>query len=135
MEEMNISHLAGRSCLAISGGERQQVLIARALMQEPKVILFDEPTAHLDYGNTYRTLQMVRRMADKGFAVVITTHDPKQALLLGGRAGIIDGNGRMSAGPVEEIVTKENLSRIYQIDLNLTEVPAAERTVCVMPKL
>ena len=57
MKQMGIDHLADRSYMEISGGERQQALIARAIVQEPEVILFDEPTAHLDYGNQHRVLK------------------------------------------------------------------------------
>lgn len=135
MEELSIAHLAERSYLQISGGERQQALIARAVMQDPKIILFDEPTAHLDYGNTYRTLQMVKAMAARGFAVIITTHDPNQALLLEGKAGLIDGGGHMISGPVDEIVTEEHLSEIYHCDLKLIQVDEMDRTACVTPKL
>ena len=68
---MNIDYLAEKSYMNISGGERQQVLIARAIVQEPKAILFDEPTAHLDYGNQQRVLKRVRKMAEEGFSVII----------------------------------------------------------------
>ena len=135
MEEIGIDHLADRSYIRISGGERQQALIARAVMQQPQIILFDEPTAHLDYGNTYRTLKMVRAMADKGFAVVITTHDPNQALLLGGKAGILDADGHMECGPVEEIITQERLSGIYNCDLKLVTIEEMDRTACITPAL
>ncbi len=135
MKELSIEHLAERSYIQISGGEQQQVLIARAVMQDPKVILFDEPTAHLDFGNTYRTLQMVKKMAERGFAVIITTHDPNQALLLGGKAGMIDVGGHMVSGPVEEIVTEERLSQIYNCDLKLVQVEEMDRVACVTPKL
>ena len=135
MEEMGIAHLADRSYMRISGGERQQALIARAVMQEPQVILFDEPTAHLDYGNSYRTLEMVKAMAEKGFAVVITTHDPNQALLLGGKAGILDAGGRMTCGPVEEIITEERLEEIYGCALRLVRIEEMDRTACITPKL
>ena len=135
MEDLSIGHLAERSYMQIIGGERQQALIARAIMQDPRIILFDEPTAHLDYGNTYRTLQMVKEMAEKGFAVIITTHDPNQALLLGGKAGIIDGSGHMISGPVSEIVTEEQLSQIYNCDLKLVQIEEMDRVACVTPKL
>ena len=135
MEELGIAHLADRSYIQISGGERQQVLIARAVMQNPEVILFDEPTAHLDYGNSYRTLELVREMAGKGFAVVITTHDPNQALLLGGKAGIIDREGCMTCGPVDEIITENRLADIYDCPLRLIRIDEMDRVACITPKL
>ena len=135
MEELGIAKLADRSYLQISGGERQQALIARAVMQDPKVILFDEPTAHLDYGNAYRTLKMVRSMAERGFAVVLTTHDPNQALLLGGKAGIIDREGHMISGTVDQIVTEERLAEVYDCDLKLVTIEEMDRIACVTPAL
>lgn len=65
LERMNISHIAGKSYTEISGGERQQVTIARALTQQPQIILLDEPTAHLDYGNQYRVVQMIKELAQE----------------------------------------------------------------------
>lgn len=111
MQEMGIDHLADRSYMEISGGERQEAMIARAIVQEPEVILFDEPTAHLDYGNQHRMLKMIRKMSQKGYAVVITTHNPDHALLLGDKAGILDKEGRMVSGPSREIITRKAYRR------------------------
>ncbi len=135
LEEIGIVDLAERSYLKISGGERQQALIARAMMQEPKIILFDEPTAHLDYGNAYRTLKMVKRMSEKGFAVAITTHDPNQALLLGGNAAVLDRSGHLISGPTEKIVTEDRLAEVYDCDLKLIRIDEMDRTACIAPKL
>ncbi|MEA4923587.1 MAG: ABC transporter ATP-binding protein [Eubacteriaceae bacterium] len=135
LDEMGISHLANRSYMEISGGERQQAMIARATAQEPEVILFDEPTAHLDYGNQHRTLKMIRKMAHKGYAVVITTHNPDHALLLGDKAGIIDKDGHMVSGPCREIITEESLSRVYNCQLRLVYIDEMDRIACVAPKL
>ena len=135
LRTMELESFADRVYTQLSGGERQLVLIARALAQQPEILLLDEPTAHLDYGNTYRTLRMVKDMAERGFAVVITTHDPNQALLLGGRAGVIDRKGRMTSGPVGEIVTEERLSQIYDCALKLVDIEEIDRLVCVTPDL
>ena len=86
LDQMKISHLA-QSIHRISGGERQQVSIARALAQRPKVILMDEPTAHLDYGNQIKVLKIIKELAAEGYAAVITTHNPDHALLLGRGGG------------------------------------------------
>ena len=135
MKDLGIEHLADRSYVKISGGERQQVLIARAIMARPEIILFDEPTAHLDYGNAYRTLQMVKHMAERGFAVVMTTHDPNHALLLGGKTGIIDRTGHMYCGPAEEILTEEHLAGIYNCPLRLIDIEEMQRRACITPNL
>ncbi|MBR6444189.1 MAG: ABC transporter ATP-binding protein [Firmicutes bacterium] len=135
LEELGIDHLAERSYLEISGGERQQAMIARELVQDPKVILFDEPTAHLDYGNQHRMLKLIRSMSRKGYAVVITTHNPDHALLLKDRAGILDKEGHMTCGPSEEIITEESLSKVYDCDLRLVHIEEMDRRACVAPKL
>ena len=135
LEDLGIDHLAERSYLEISGGERQQAMIARALIQDPKVILFDEPTAHLDYGNQHRMLKIVRNMSRKGYAVVITTHNPDHALLLRDNAGILDSSGHMISGPSDEIITEENLSNVYRYDLKLIYIKELDRYACIAPKL
>ena len=135
LASMGIDHLADKSYLNLSGGERQQLLIARAIVQEPEVILFDEPTAHLDYGNQHRVLQRVRQMAEDGFSVVITTHNPDHALLLGDKAAIVSRDGKIIQGTSEEILTEEMLTKVYGIDLKLTYIEELGRKACLVPEL
>ena len=135
LESMGIGHLAEKSYRNISGGERQQVLIARAIVQQPRVVLFDEPTAHLDYGNQHRVLERIRQMAEEGFSVVITTHNPDHALLLGDQAAIVSRDGTIMQGSSEEIITEETLRRIYGIDLQLLWVGELGRKACLVPGL
>ena len=132
---LELTHLAHRPYTNISGGERQQCIIARAVVQEPRAILFDEPTASLDYGNQARVLRLVRRMADQGFSVVMTTHNPDHALLLGGRTAVLDRQGRLVCGPTEMIMTTERLRTIYHTDLLLEYVPSLDRVACMQAKL
>jgi hypothetical protein len=105
LRSMGIADLAGKSYLEISGGERQQVLIARAIAQQPLAILFDEPTAHLDYGNQHRVLRRIKDMAQEGFSVIITTHNPDHALLLGDKAAVVSRDGHITQGDVRDIIT------------------------------
>lgn len=135
LRSMNIDHLAEKSYLNISGGERQQLLIARAIVQEPEAVLFDEPTAHLDYGNQHRVLKRVKKMAEDGYSVIITTHNPDHALMLGGMAAIVGRDGSITQGECEKIVTQEELSRIYGIDIRLKWMEELGRQVCLVPKL
>lgn len=135
LKSMGLENLADKSYLNISGGERQQLLIARAIVQEPEVVLFDEPTAHLDFGNQHRVLKMVRKMADEGYSVVMTTHNPDHALLLGGRAAIVSRDGTIMQGECEDIVTEENLKKVYGIDLKLLYVDELGRKACLVPEL
>lgn len=133
LKAMRLEHLAEKSYMEISGGERQQLLIARSIVQRPKAVLFDEPTAHLDYGNQHRVLKHVHKMADKGYSVVITTHNPDHALLLGDKAAIVDKNGRIIQGSSTEIITEERLCEVYDINLKLMWIEELGRTVCLVP--
>lgn len=135
MAELGIEHLANKAYTEISGGERQQVTIARAIVQEPEIILFDEPTAHLDYGNQYRILQLIRRMSAKNYAVIITTHNPDHAILLGGKAAILDRSGHLDYGDAEQVITEERLKKVYNTELRLLDLPELERIACLPPKL
>ena len=132
MERMQISHLASKPIQQISGGERQQVQIARVLVQRPNVIFMDEPTNHLDYGNQIKVLQIIAQLArDEGVAIVLTTHMPDQAFLLGGKTGIMDQTGAFISGQTAEIVTQDTLCRIYQTEICLSYVPQVTRVVCM----
>jgi len=135
LETLNIAHLANRPYTDISGGERQQAVIARAIARNPAAILFDEPTAHLDYGNQHRILLLLRSMAQRGFSVVITTHNPDHAILLGGSAAIIDRDGYLASGECHEVITEARLMNLYRTNLRMTYVPEVSRTVCVTPPL
>lgn len=135
LSKLRIDHLKNRSYMNISGGERQQVMIARAIVQQPKVILFDEPTSHLDYGNQHKILSLVKNMAEEGYSIIITTHNPDHALLLGDKAAIVEANGRITSGKSNEIITEEKLREIYNVDLRLLPVDELNRTACLVPKL
>ena len=80
---MGIAHLADAIYTRISGGERQLVLIARALAQEARMVVMDEPTANLDFGNQVRVLERIRALAADGIGVLLSTHDPDHAFLQG----------------------------------------------------
>jgi len=119
LEMVGIRHLAQRECTSLSGGEWQLVLIARALAQQPEILLLDEPTAHLDLGNQMRVLQVIHHLALSGLAVVCTTHAPDHALLLDGTAALMD-KGRITAlGKPADILTSARLRETYGVPVEI----------------
>ncbi len=115
MEKVKISRLAERSYLELSGGERQLVLIARALAQNCSYVIMDEPVSGLDYGNQLHLLDLVRELAADGPAVVLTTHHPEQAVFLGGRALLLQEGRLLADGPADAVVTRAQVCALYNI--------------------
>lgn len=113
LERLGIAHLAARPVTMISGGERQLVLVARALAQEPRFVVLDEPTASLDFGNQGKVMRQIRRLAADGLGVLFTTHDPNQALGHADRVALLRGGGVMAEGPVADILDAERLAALY----------------------
>ena len=105
----------------LSGGERQMVLIARALAQEAELLVLDEPAAHLDYGNEARVMEQVKGLSRKGYGVLLVTHGPGQAFLWADQAAAVGRDGFFAAGRPEEVLTEETLSRLYGADVQLAE--------------
>jgi iron complex transport system ATP-binding protein len=114
LDRLGIAHLAERPTTMISGGERQLVLIARALAQEPRFVVLDEPTASLDFGNQGKVMAQVRQLAADGLGVMFTTHDPNQALGHADRVALLRDGGVIAAGPAREILTAERLEELYR---------------------
>ena len=131
LKTISIEHLADKSYTEISGGERQLTIIARALAQQPKAIIFDEPTAHLDYGNQHRILRLIKSLSERGYGIIITTHNPDHALLLGGNVGILSSDGTLVSGGCEEIITEERLKEVYKTSLRLLRIEELDRIVCL----
>ncbi|MFZ3130121.1 MAG: ABC transporter ATP-binding protein [Desulfosporosinus sp.] len=131
LKQTRLEHLADKSYTQISGGERQQVQIARVLAQESEIILLDEPTDHLDYGNQLKILQIISDLAKKGLTIIMSTHMPDHAILLGGKVGILDREGHMLVGAANTIISEESLRNIYNTQLHLIYIEQLNRMTCV----
>jgi iron complex transport system ATP-binding protein len=127
---LGIEDLASHDYTRISGGQRQLALIARALAQEASILVLDEPTASLDFGNQAIVLARIRDLAAQNYGIVLSTHDPDHALMVATRVAIIADGGVRALGPVEEVVTAETLSEIYRTEVRVEQTSSGHR-VCV----
>ena len=115
LETLGIAALAGRVYTKISGGERQLALIARALAQEPAILLLDEPTASLDFGNQIRVLEHLVHLRERGIAILMSTHQPEHALRCANRTALV-GEGRLLAlGTTRDVAIAAHLARLYGV--------------------
>jgi iron complex transport system ATP-binding protein len=122
IEMVGVTHLRDKVYTKISGGERQLVLIARTLAQQPQILLLDEPTSHLDFKNQSLVLCMVRRLAKRGLSVIMTSHFPNQAFTFSGQVVLMHNGGFIANGTPQEVITEENLKTIYGIECRIYKV-------------
>lgn len=134
MQQLGIGGLAPRDYSRLSGGQRQLVLIARALAQDTPLIVMDEPTASLDFGNQAQVLAQIETLArdanTNGRGVILSTHDPDQAFALNARVLLMHNGSVLADGPAAEVLSGENLSTVYGLNITV-ETTTSGRRVCL----
>lgn len=132
--QLGIGALASRAYTTLSGGERQLTLIARALAQEARILILDEPASALDYGNQIRLLGQLRKLADAGYAVLFTTHHPEHVLIAADRAALL-AEGRITlCDTPARVLTSESLKRLYGVDIEwLTKADGRQAFWPILP--
>jgi len=135
MDRTNTRHLARRPFGATSGGERQRVLLARALAQKARVFLLDEPTAHLDLAHQGETLELLRDLRDSGAAVICTLHDLNLASLVSDRMVLLREGRVYAQGLPEEVLTADSLRAVYGVETLVLPHPRSARPVVLPPGL
>jgi len=133
LAESGIAHLSEAIYTRISGGERQLTLIARALAQDARLVVLDEPTASLDFGNQVRVLDRVLGLAEQGMGVLLSTHNPDHALVCANRVLLLHAGRILEAGAPEAVITPENLKKLYGVEVVVAAVgpDAMRRTICI----
>lgn len=120
MERLDIAHLARRGVLTLSGGERQRVLLARALVQEPRILVLDEPTNHLDVRHQIELLSLLR---GSGLTVLVVLHDLNLAAAACDRVGVLRGGRLVAAGPPADVLTPELVDEVFGVRATIVPHP------------
>lgn len=131
MERVGISHLAERKYTQISGGERQLVMIARALAQQAKVLIMDEPTSNLDYGNQIRIMMQIKQLAEEGYTILQSSHQPEQAFLYADEILVLWQGRVLIQGPPKEVLTQEIIQKIYGVEVEIKSLNHDQIRVCI----
>ena len=118
LQKVGMLDLVDDSFAHLSGGQKQMVLIARALVSNPDLMILDEPTSALDYHNQDKVLQSMADVARQGKAVIFTTHCPHQALHVSHKVLLVKKIAKSVYGPAKEILNEENLSQLYQLPIS-----------------
>jgi iron complex transport system ATP-binding protein len=128
LESLGIAQLADKPVTEISGGERQLALVARALAQQPRLLVLDEPTASLDFGNQVRVLQKMTALARSGIAILFSSHDPDHAFLCATRALLLAEGRVLEAGAPREVIRADTLERMYRVSVRVVPLPGGMHT-------
>lgn len=137
LEQLGVGKLSERIYTELSGGERQMVLIARALAQKPDFLLMDEPTSNLDFGNQVRVLKCIDSLVKSGLAVIMTSHAPDHAFLCRAKVALLYRENRIDVGSADEVITEKNLRSAYGVDVKVADIgiPGGLRLKTCIPLL
>ena len=130
MEKVGISHLKDRCFNHLSGGEQQLAVLARALVQDAKVLMLDEPTASLDFANQMLVLTVVRELSREGYTIVQTTHNPEHAYYFSDRILTLKDGEVFRIGKPQEVIVPEVIGELYEMDVEVSPLYGDRVRVC-----
>lgn len=134
LNEVGISNLESRAIPELSGGELQLVLLARSLCQQPRILLLDEPTSHLDLANRNTTLRILSKLRANGTTIIFSTHDPEAAALIADHLVLMRAGQVLDSGSLDEVFTTEILSKVYGTPVEVLQIDG-QRVVKSMERL
>ena len=129
LSTLNLDDLKNRPVTELSGGEYQMVTLARALVQQPQILLLDEPTSHLDLSNKSHLLDILNGLSKQGVTVVFTTHDPDSAAMIADHVILLKAGTILDAGPLSDVFTSEKLSETYNTVVEVLDVNGRRVTI------
>lgn len=122
LEISGLIHMENRTVTSLSGGERQLVLLARALTQQPHIILLDEPTSHLDLANKARLIKILSELHRSGSSIILTTHEPEVAATISTEIVLLQNGQVLTSGKKETVFTTEFLTEAYGVPVRIVEI-------------
>lgn len=134
LDILGIKNLAYKGFNNLSGGEKQLVLISRALTQNAKILLMDEPTANLDYGNQIKVMNKLKSLSNEGYMIIFSTHNPEHAFFYSDKALALYKGSIECFGEPSKKLTKETLKKLYSIDVSILSLKTKENktiNICV----
>lgn len=134
MEMLHIEHLANQKYTALSGGQRQMVLIARAICQDARIFIMDEPGASLDYANHQLLMEVIVELADKGYGIIMSTHSPEHPFSIAHKVLLLNNGTNVAFGPPQEAITSQVLEKVYGIEMDIVQIPdryGKTHTLCI----
>lgn len=137
LEKLGAAHLANRNYASLSGGQRQLILVARAICQNARVFVMDEPSANLDYANHQRLMEVIRELAGQGYCVLLSTHGPEDPAAVADKALLLREGQVEAFGRTRDVITPRNLEAVYGMEMDVVTVRdryGAERTICLPVK-
>ncbi|HPL54153.1 MAG TPA: ABC transporter ATP-binding protein [Bacillota bacterium] len=134
LERLGIYHLKNHGYFRISSGERQLALIARALVQETKILLLDEPTSNLDYGNQVLVLTQIKSLAKEGYTIIQSTHNPDQTFMFSDVVLAMKNGRIMACGAPRDIYTENLIQNLYGVDVEMQSFYEDKAKFCI-PKI
>lgn len=129
LDELGIGDLASRDVTRLSGGQRQLVIVARAIAQGAPLIVMDEPTASLDFGNQVMVLTEIRRLAQRGTGIVLSTHDPDHAFAVADHVAVMNDGAIVGEGAPKAVLTPELLRSVYGVDVSIEQMRSGQTVV------
>ena len=131
LARMGITHLKDRGFSRISGGERQLVLLARAIAQQAKILVMDEPSANLDFGNKLRVMKTVKGLTEDGYTIIQSTHDPDQAYLYSDKILALHAGTVLAFGAPWDVMNQDLISKLYNVDVEVCSMQDDAVRVCI----
>ena len=131
LEKVGIPHLRDRCFHRLSGGEQQLVLIARALVQKAPILMLDEPTANLDFGNQLLVLEQAKSLAREGYTVIQTTHHPEQSYMYSDRILALRKGRVLTEGTPKDVLTEETIRALYGVDVEIVSLYHDSARICI----